>query len=333
MNRVNYRLPGTRSIKSAKILNRVDYAVSKDDLCFVFCPFEGDALKHRYTAKPIPYEHEENSASHKPILTLEHVDLKNYELALKKAIVDISADDLEKVVLARTIKLTGELNTHAVFNELESRLPDAFVYHLILNGVNYIGATPEVLITQQGLKVNSASLAGTIKNNKLNATISWTDKEFHEQSLVTEFVLRQYKQSCNNVVVSDLQNFIAGPVTHLYQNISGSLKELHAIDDLITALHPTPAVCGLPVEKAKRWLKDHEPIDREYYAGYIGFMESGNTNLYVNLRCLKYSNNVSTLYFGGGIVKDSTYLKELEETEHKAQTLLSSIQESHHIIQ
>jgi isochorismate synthase len=98
---------------------------------------------------------------------------------------------------------------------------------------------------------------------------------------------------------------------------------------MITALHPTPAVCGLPKLKALDLIKDVETHDREYYAGYWGPLEAnGDFALYVNLRSMKIAENQLSLFVGGGIIADSLPQKEWEETQLKAQTLLSVIKAS-----
>ena len=86
-------------------------------------------------------------------------------------------------------------------------------------------------------------------------------------------------------------------------------------------MHPTPAVCGLPKEKALDLIYKTEPYDREYYAGYLGMVEKDTVDFYVNLRCMKIYENTAALFVGGGITANSVAKKEWEETELKAETL------------
>jgi isochorismate synthase len=96
-------------------------------------------------------------------------------------------------------------------------------------------------------------------------------------------------------------------------------------------LHPTPAVCGLPKNEALSFILEHEIHNREFYSGFLGpvNMTSGrgrnSSSLYVNLRCMKLRENTAILYAGCGITVESEPEKEWQETELKANTLLSVI--------
>ncbi len=94
-------------------------------------------------------------------------------------------------------------------------------------------------------------------------------------------------------------------------------------------MHPTPAVCGIPLDSAKQFIKQTEGYDRKYYTGFLGPCNvNGKTNLFVNLRCAElFANNIN-LYIGGGITKDSIPEKEWEETELKSKTLLSVLEDN-----
>jgi isochorismate synthase len=116
------------------------------------------------------------------------------------------------------------------------------------------------------------------------------------------------------------------------------------LKDLVTALHPTPAVCGLPLTDAKRFIQDNEKYQRAYYTGFLGelnYKEERTRNrnrrnqensayrsvvrtseLYVNLRCMQKVGDSFIIYVGGGITADSDPKKEWQETESKAQTML-----------
>jgi isochorismate synthase len=93
---------------------------------------------------------------------------------------------------------------------------------------------------------------------------------------------------------------------------------------MLQLLHPTAAVCGMPLEPALAFLKEHEGYDREFYAGYLGPVNvNNNINLFVNLRCMKLLYRKARLYAGAGVTIDSMPDKEWEETEIKFNTLLN----------
>jgi isochorismate synthase len=91
-------------------------------------------------------------------------------------------------------------------------------------------------------------------------------------------------------------------------------------------LHPTPAVAGFPVAESVKYILENEPHQRGLYAGYWGYLnEEGNGLLSVNLRCLHWHNNRSTLYLGAGILSESDAETEWQETCRKSETLLNVI--------
>ncbi len=92
--------------------------------------------------------------------------------------------------------------------------------------------------------------------------------------------------------------------------------------DLLKRLHPTPAVCGLPKEKAYRFIQENEGYDRQYYSGFIGWLEpEGKSDLYVNLRCMNILSDRLVLYAGSGLLLSSEPESEWQETEAKMQTM------------
>ena len=119
---------------------------------------------------------------------------------------------------------------------------------------------------------------------------------------------------------------IFGPMMNAVDRPSPQNKKemLHRV---LEALHPTPAVCGLPTGKAKNFISRNEGYDREYYTGYLGRVTTGlNTQLYVNLRCMKINVNKAQVYVGGGITSDSIPEHEWEETVAKSKTIKKVLQ-------
>ncbi len=328
MNRIDYCLPGTSSVISKElILIEEDEPVTQGDL-FVLSGFR---TENRYYYKTAELNFTSViECDSDPELEIADTDIFGYESNLSNALKDIESGKLQKVVVSRQLRLTGKLNTGALFLDLVEKHPNAFVYHLQLNGKGYIGATPEVLIRKKHDDVYVDALAGTLNTEALKNGSTWSDKEYREHALVTEFISNVFIK--NNILheVSERKTKHAGSVAHLYQQVKGTLNTGMSFQSLINDLHPTPAVCGIPVNVAKRWIEEYEP-NRGYYTGYLGFIGKNDAQLYVNLRCLEYNSENTVLYVGGGIVEGSNFESELLETKHKAETLLSSIRKFHTI--
>ncbi len=148
-----------------------------------------------------------------------------------------------------------------------------------------------------------------------------------EQLVVTDYINDILNKCCKNISVSGPQEAIAGNVKHLKTSFSAILNG--SLWNLVSALHPTPAICGIPMNEAQQFIKGTERYDRKYYTGFLGpcNMDS-KTNLFVNLRCAEVFSDSVNLYIGGGITKDSKPEKEWEETELKSKTLLFAFEEN-----
>ncbi len=232
-------------------------------------------------------------------------------------------DKLEKAVFSRVKNGPLIEDPIRLFDRLCEVYPKAFVY-LISSSMfgTWIGATPEVLLeTEQGIG-STMALAGTLASKEEE----WSEKERLEQQYVTEFIeAKLTRMDCSILSEKNTTEMVAGPVRHLVSKFQFELNEKLPME-IADGLHPTPAVSGLPQEKAVELIQDIEGHDRSLYAGMIGIVSNEKTSLFVNLRCAQLGDSASYFYVGGGFTCDSNIEKEWKETENKAKTLLQVIQ-------
>jgi isochorismate synthase len=185
-----------------------------------------------------------------------------------------------------------------------------------------MGATPEQLIKVEKQHFETVSLAGTYQKEFFK---EWLPKEIHEQQIVTDYILDNLHKEVLSIKVSEPFTAEAGSLVHLKTIISGEVSSIENSKKIIANLHPTPAVCGFPKNKAFQFIVDNEGYDRKFYAGYLGLWntEESSANLFVNLRCLEVIDNTISIYVGCGITTDSEPEKEFFETEHKSQIMKS----------
>ncbi len=259
-----------------------------------------------------------------PISTGHFQSKTAYLKSAKKLIEKLQAGELQKVVLSRTIqKETGIINKGNIFTQLEKKYPDAFVYlmHLPRMGT-WAGATPETLLKLNKGFGKIAALAGTTAAD----AILWTDKEKEEQQMVADYIEETLvKENIKNVQKFGPFTIEAGKLAHLKTTFQIPIEELKGKSGhLIARLHPTPAVCGLPKNKAFKLIVEVEEHQRELYTGFLGpWNLEGKSQLFVNLRCARFEKSAVRIFVGGGITASSNAEAEWEETENKAQTLLS----------
>ncbi|MCG8579127.1 MAG: isochorismate synthase [Bacteroidales bacterium] len=246
---------------------------------------------------------------------------QNFE-KMHQAIVD---GKLDKVILSR-IQSGPAINKEQIvdlFELLAQKYNHAFVYAVSSpDAGTWIGAGPELLLRKKRNRLSTVSLAGTIPNN---AKSTWSPKEIDEQDLVTAYIENTLIQHhADNIEYSEPTTVNAGQVKHLCTTFNFELKQTNGnLIGLLYELHPTPAICGMPKEKAYQLILDTEKHKRKFYSGFLGPVTDGNFEFYVNIRCLQVHTSKSVLYIGGGLTKGSEAESEWQETQLKAQTLLS----------
>lgn len=236
---------------------------------------------------------------------------------------EIIQKDLKKAILSRVKIVEKSIDLNDMFNALCNKYPNAFIY-LISSELfgTWIGATPEVLIQRKDSEAQTMSLAGTLP---VNAAVEWSEKELKEQAYVTSFIADELsKVDMTGLKQSDVKTVEAGPVKHLRTDFKFEI-EVDEVMKLVSVLHPTPAVSGLPRDEAIELIHQVEKHDRGFYSGVIGVQNEQNSDIFVNLRCAQVFENEIALYLGGGYTKDSVVEDEWAETEAKALTLLQVI--------
>lgn len=193
----------------------------------------------------------------------------------------------------------------------------------------WIGSTPEIILSGEGNTWNTVALAGTMPMHGEVMPTEWHKKEKDEQAFVSEYINKVIKKFSSKIAIKGPYTARAGQLVHLRTDFQFRLKKTSELGNLLEALHPTPAVCGMPKDKAYDFINENEGYDRKYYSGIIGWLDpDGHTTLYVNLRCLNVNGNCATLYAGGGILPSSDANSEWEETQHKMNTMRKCLENS-----
>lgn len=235
---------------------------------------------------------------------------------------DIEQGTIQKAILSRKKTTAFDLvNLDSLFEKTLSSHSSAMVYCFYhpVAGL-WIGASPELIVRQEGKRFKTTSLAGT----KSSQNAAWGQKELDEQKIVTNFITSNLNSINSKYTLGDLKTVKAGNVYHLKQLIEFELTQGKLLD-VVIKLHPTPAIGGHPKQAAYSTIKKAERHSREYYCGYLGEVNKENSRLYVNLRCIRIYNNQIQIFVGGGITKDSVLEDEWQECERKASGYLEML--------
>jgi salicylate biosynthesis isochorismate synthase/menaquinone-specific isochorismate synthase len=257
----------------------------------------------------------------------------HYESAVLRAVERIRSGDLEKVVLAREVRVhaPAEPDPAAVFDALRAAFPACYCWCAGTPELAFVGASPELLVRREGARAQTVALAGTTRrsadpavDDHLGERLLQSEKNREEQAIVARRIERTLAPVSLWVAGGDNPELVkVQNVQHLATAIRAQLAEPLAAIELAGLLHPTPAVCGEPRELAEPLIPALEGLDRGWYAGGVGWTDLAEDGEFcVALRCALLKGPVAHLYAGCGIVGDSQPAAELEETEVKLQALL-----------
>jgi len=245
----------------------------------------------------------------------DHINL------VQKCIDFIEDGEVTKVVLSRKeeVRFKG-VDLIDTFLNLLDNYPLAFVYLWFHPKVGlWMGASPETLISVENKKFKTMALAGTQPYID-SLEVQWKEKEKEEQGIVTDFIVAELKDF--ELKITKPYTKKAGSLLHICTEIEGKLNSNEQLNTILKRLHPTPAICGYPKEKAKRFILQNENYKREYYTGFLGELNMDkSTNLFVNLRCMQIKSSKAIVYIGGGITIDSIPENEWEETVAKSEVM------------
>jgi len=233
----------------------------------------------------------------------------------------LTARELQKVVLSRRddVKTEGQISLDALFCTAAQRYPHQMVALVSTpHSGTWLMATPEILVDQTTDGWRTMALAGTMRTPG-----PWSEKNQEEQRLVAEYIRRVLSDAANDITLSATYSRMAAQLFHLCTDITFSLPSDSHVATLLSRLHPTPAVCGLPTEKARQMILNHESTPRKYYSGFLGpmMMPDNGTHLFVSLRCMEIGEGSVSFYAGGGLLAESREDDEWQETENKMLTM------------
>ncbi|MBS4729081.1 isochorismate synthase [Mycobacterium sp. SM1] len=252
---------------------------------------------------------------------------------------------LRKVVLARALRLVadGPLDGRIILRRLLAADPAAFGYLVDLSsagtqysGAALVGASPELLVARSGDRVMCEPLAGSAPraadpelDAAAGAALAASAKNRREHRLVVDTMRDVLRPLCTQLTVAPTPRLRrTAALWHLCTPISGLLRDTATTAlDLALALHPTPAVGGVPADAASRLIAALEG-DRGFYAGAVGWCDMrGDGQWVVSIRCAHLSANRRTAlaHAGGGIVAESDPDEELDETTTKFATILTAL--------
>ena len=249
----------------------------------------------------------------------------------------IIAGDAFQVLLARRIALALDFDTTSLYRALRALNPSPYMYHLLLDGLELVGSSPELLVRVADGRITVRPIAGTRPRGKtpeqdeaMAAELLSDEKERAEHVMLVDLGRNDVGRlaTYGSVKVTDLMTVERySHVFHIVSQVEGDLADGSSALDAFRAVFPAGTMSGAPKVRAMEIIDELEPERRGAYAGAIGFIGAGDTrmDLAITIRTCVIADGVASVQAGGGIVYDSDPVMEWEESENKARAMLTAI--------
>lgn len=249
---------------------------------------------------------------------------------------EVRAGKYEKAVLASTQQLASDapISIGRALARLRAGYPDCHVFTMTQGGTTFMGASPELLVSLIDGRVRALGLAGSARrgdtpeeDERIGEALLASGKDRIEHEAVVRAIRERLGPLTEDLVAPNqpelrrLRN-----IQHLSTEIGARVRPGTSLLDLVQRLHPTPAVCGWPADRARAVIAEHEGFDRGWYAGPVGWMDAaGDGEFAVALRSAVVSDDRAWLFAGNGIMGDSVPEAELAEVRLKFRPLSEAL--------
>ncbi len=249
----------------------------------------------------------------------------------------IVAGDCFQALLSRRIRVPHDFSSDALYRALRALNPSPYMYHLVLDGVELVGSSPELLVRVADNRVTVRPIAGTrprgatpAEDERLSAELLADEKERAEHVMLVDLGRNDVGRVARygTVSVTELMGIEKySHVLHIVSQVEGELREGVSGLDVFRATFPAGTMTGAPKVRAMEIIDELEPERRGPYAGAVGYIAAGarRMDLAITIRTCVIADGVASVQTGAGIVADSVPEREWEETENKARALLTAI--------
>jgi menaquinone-specific isochorismate synthase len=264
-------------------------------------------------------------------------DASQFKTSVKSALELIESQYFSKIVLSQAINVISQTPFSLIdsLNNLRLSYPDCYVFSTSNDkGQNFIGASPERLISIHNNQLLTDALAGSAPRGKTEAAdaklaqeLLESEKDIREHQVVIDFIIDRLSKLDITPDFSPIPRLLQlSNIQHLWTPITARIPaDIHLLK-ILAQLHPTPAVAGVPRDIALEQIRRCESCDRSLYAAPLGWIDArGNGEFAVGIRSALIDGDRAILYAGAGIVAGSEPEKELAEIQLKLQPLLNAL--------
>ncbi|MEO5903612.1 MAG: chorismate-binding protein [Gemmatimonadaceae bacterium] len=265
------------------------------------------------------------------------IEREDFIAGVEKIREYIGAGDCFQSLIARRIELKADFDPTSLYRALRGLNPSPYMYHLVMDGVEIVGSSPELLVRLADNRVTLRPIAGTRprgttaeRDAELSAELISDPKERAEHIMLVDLGRNDVGRVSRygTVEVTELMKIEKySHVLHIVSQVEGALNGDRSAMDVFRATFPAGTMTGAPKVRAMQIIDEIEPVSRGAYAGAIGYIAGGGKrmDLAITIRTCVITDGIASIQAGAGIVADSVAESEWEETSSKARAILAAI--------
>jgi anthranilate synthase component I len=297
---------------------------------------EIDDIEHRFR-QPLPLPPLRLDRGAAAVVGESNYDREKFLGDVERIREYIFAGDCFQALLSRRIRVAHDFPSDSLYRALRALNPSPYMYHLVLDGLELVGSSPELLVRVADGRVTVRPIAGTRprgatapEDERLAAELLADEKERAEHVMLVDLGRNDVGRVARygSVSVTELMRIERySHVLHIVSQVEGELREGVTGLDVFRATFPAGTMTGAPKVRAMEIIDEMEPERRGPYAGAVGYIAAGaqRMDLAITIRTCVIADGVASVQTGAGIVADSVPEREWEETENKARALLTAI--------
>ena len=261
----------------------------------------------------------------------------HYRESVRRCLEYIRAGDIFQVVFSQRFQAEIGADPFDIYRVLRTVNPSPYMFHISLDGLHILGASPEILVRVEDGVIEVRPIAGTRARGETPA----------QDEALAEELLADEKDRAEHVMLVDLGRNDVGRVAkfdtvrvtemmeieryshvmHIVSNVEGELDDNMDSIDALFACYPAGTLSGAPKIRAMEIIDELEPHRRGIYGGAVGYLDfSGNLDTCIAIRTMVVKEGTAYIQAGGGIVADSDPDLEYQETVNKAMALLRALE-------
>lgn len=257
------------------------------------------------------------------------MDRASYTAAVRRVRSAIADGEVYQVNLCRRLStaLPGARDLTGLAARIQTGNPAPYfaVVQVPVAGIALVSASPERFLSRDGRTVTTQPVKGTAVT-----AAAMLDKDVAENVMIVDMARNDLARvaEIGSVEVPQLCRLEEHPgLVHLVSTVRAQLRDGVGWPDILSALTPAASISGTPKLAALTQIAALEPVRRETYCGFIGWVDADavRADLAVAIRTFWHAEDELRFGTGAGITWGSDPDGEWEETELKARHLVAQV--------